>query len=220
MSRFRNAARSLTSGYAALAANGVYLLASVPLALRYLSADEFALWNLVVQIAGYLTLIEVGMTGAVSRFLIDHKDDRQSASYGSVIKTGTLVLLVQGLCIVLGGILLSLILPRLLDVPAQFVQTFKILIAGQCSLLGIFFVPRILMSMLQAHQRFDVINYSQILQLIAGFITQWITFHRGWGLYSLLAASAANGVVGVGHNFIWALRLDLLPAAGAWVARA
>ncbi len=217
MSRFRNAARSLTSGYAALAANGVYLLASIPLALRYLSADEFALWNLVTQIAGYLTLIDLGITGAVSRILIDHKDDQQAGNYGSVIKTGMLVLLVQGGFIVVGGVLMSMILPGLLpQIPPQFVKIFKFLISGQCALLGIFFVTRILMSMLQAHQRFDVINYAQILQLFAGFATQWITFHLGWGLYSLLAASVANGVVGVAHNLVWVLKLHLFPSGARW----
>ncbi len=215
MSRFRNAARSLTSGYAALAANGVYLLASVPLALHYLSTDEFGLWNLVVLIAGYLTLIDLGMTGAVSRILIDHKDDKHGG-YGTVITTGTLVLLVQGACIALGGILLSLILPTFVDVPAQLIRIFKILIFGQCLLLGLFFPTRILANMLQAHQRFDVINYAQILQLFAGFVTQWVTFHLGWGLYSLLAASAASALVSLGHNLIWVLKLHLFPSEHGW----
>ena len=216
MSRFRNAARSLTSGYAALAANGFYLLASVPLAIRYLSTYEFALWNLVVQVAGYLILIDFGITGAVSRILIDHKDDRASGSYGSVIKTGMLVLLVQGGMIIIGGLVLSWTLAPLLDVRSEYVNIFKLLIFGQCLLLGGFFVTRIFTGMLQAHQRFDVINYAQILQLLAGFVTQWFTFHLGWGLYSLLAASAANTAVGVAHNFIWVSHLRLFPSEGHW----
>jgi len=216
MSRFSNAVRSLTSGYAALVANGVYLLASIPLALRYLSADEFALWNLVVQIAGYLILIDFGMTGAVSRILIDHKDDREAGNYGAVIKTGMLGLLFQGVCIIFGGLLLARSLPLLLDVPYQFRKVFEVLIAGQCALLGALFVTRIFMSLLQAHQRFDVINYAQILQLIAGFATQWLTFHLGWGLYSLLAASAVNAVVGSMYNLFWVLKLQLFPSTASW----
>jgi len=216
MSRFRNAARSLTSGYAALGANGLYLLASVPLAIRYLSDYEFALWNIVVQVAGYLLLIDFGITGAVSRILIDHKDNRESGSYGSVIKTGMLVLLVQGGIIILGGIVLTWIFPSLLAIREDYARIFKLLIFGQCLLLGGFFVTRIFTGMLQAHQRFDVINYAQILQLLAGFITQWFTFHIGWGLYSLLAASAANTAVGVVHNFVWVLYLRLFPSKDHW----
>jgi O-antigen/teichoic acid export membrane protein len=216
MSRFRNAARSLTSGYAALVANGFYILASVPLALRYLSDYEFALWNVVVQVGVNLLLIDFGITGAVARILIDHKDVRESGSYGSVIKTGMLVLLIQGGIIIIGGLVLTWFLPSLLEVREDYVRIFKLLIFGQCLLLGGFFVTRIFTGILQAHQRFDVINYAQILQLLAGFITQWFTFHIGWGLYSLLAASAANTAVGVLHNLIWVFHLRLFPSKGQW----
>jgi O-antigen/teichoic acid export membrane protein len=216
MSRFRNAARSLTSGYVALAANGVYLLASYPLALSYLSAQEFALWALVVQIAGYLLLIDFGITGAVCRILIDHKDNLETGTYGAVLKTGVLALFIQGVCIILGGILLAIILTPLLDVPPQFRKDFQLLIAGQCFLLGGVFAFRIFMSLLQAHQRFDVINYAQVIQLVAGFAIQWLTFHLGWGLYSLLAASAVNAVLGAVHNLIWVWKLKLFPAKRYW----
>src|SRR5438045_1509867 len=117
MSRFRNAARSLTSGYAAMGANALYTLASVPLALHYLSKEEFGLWALVTQVGGYLLLIDFGISGASTRILIDHKDKKVEGGYGSVIKTGALVLLVQGACIALGGVLLGFFLPGILDVP-------------------------------------------------------------------------------------------------------
>src|ERR1051326_5528492 len=99
MSRFRNAARSLASGYLAIGSNVVYTLASVPLALHYLSKDEFGLWALALQVAGYLLLIDLGITSAVSRILIDHKDEIDGGNYGSVIKTSCLVLTIQGVCI-------------------------------------------------------------------------------------------------------------------------
>src|SRR5207248_1496529 len=59
-------------------------------------------------------------------------------------------------------------------------------------------------------------NYAQIVQLAAGFAAQWLTFHQGWGLYSLLAASAANTLFGVAHNLVWVLKLRLFPVAGEW----
>ena len=52
MSRVRHYTRSLASGYAAFAANTVFSLVSVPLALHYLSKAEFGLWALTTQIAG------------------------------------------------------------------------------------------------------------------------------------------------------------------------
>src|ERR1700689_166956 len=107
MSRLKKFTHSLLSGYVALGANCFFTLASVSLALHYLGKLEFGLWALVTQIAGYIALIDLSMSASVGRILIDHKDERQSGVYGSVIKTGALVGLVQGAIMLLGGTALS-----------------------------------------------------------------------------------------------------------------
>src|ERR1700687_6084646 len=99
MSRFRYAAQAFVSGYAVIAANLLYTIASVPLALHYLSKQEFGMWALITQIAGYFALIDFGMSGAVARILADHKDEQNAGNYGAVLKTGALVFATQGLLI-------------------------------------------------------------------------------------------------------------------------
>src|SRR5215212_3725827 len=143
MSRLRHVTHALASGYAAMGATMLYALGSIPLALHYLSQEQFGLWALVTQVAGYFLLIDLGMSGSVSRFLMDHKDHKADGEYGSLIKTGCLVLLVQGACIALGGLALSFILPEIMDVPAHLSRTFQRLVAGQCILLGLGFIGRI-----------------------------------------------------------------------------
>lgn len=216
MSRILNAARSLASGYAAIGVNVLYTLASVPLALHYLSKEEFGLWATVTQVASYLLLIDMGMSGSISRILMDYKDRPTNQHYGSVIQTGCLVLFIQGTCVALGGVALSFCLPGLMHVPAEFVRVFRFLVSAQCVLLGAFFVGRIFMGLLQAHHRFDLINNSQMAQLTVSFAAQWITFHLGWGVYSLLGASFAGLLTGFFSNMISVLRLHLLPSRGNW----
>src|SRR5947207_11887233 len=107
MSRLKRYTHSLASGYAALAANVLYSLASVPIAMHYLSNEEFGLWVLAAQVSAYLALAEFGMSGSIARILIDHKDNLHSGVYGSVIKTGSLVLVIQGVAIGLLGAVLT-----------------------------------------------------------------------------------------------------------------
>ena len=101
MSRFKRFAHSLASGYVLLAANMLFTLASVPLALKYLGTEEFGLWGLATKIGGFIALVDFGLSASVARILIDHKDDRASGGYGGIVKTGLLVGLVQG-ALVLG----------------------------------------------------------------------------------------------------------------------
>lgn len=216
MSRIKNLARALASGYVALGANVLYTLGTVPVALHYLSKPEFGLWALVSQISGYLLLVDLGMAGSISRILIDHKDTPADGTYGSVIKTGTLVLVVQGAIVALAGTVVSFCLAGLFDVPVQYHRDFQWLVAGQCLVTGGLFAVRMAGHILQAHQRYDVSNYAQVGYFLVGFGTMWLGFERGLGLYSLLVANAAaalcNGVI----MLVAVFGLRLCPPAGAW----
>jgi len=67
-----------------------------------------------------------------------------------------------------------------------------------------------------SHQRFDVLNYGQIGQLAVGFLAQWVAFHRGMGLYSLLVAAVASTLCGFIMN-AWAVFLARVAASkGSW----
>src|SRR6516165_3733158 len=107
MSRFRRVIHSVASGYVALAGAAIFSLASAPLALHYLAKERFALWALMSSIGEYLALVDLGMSNSLARLLIDHKDDRASGRYGSMVKTGGLVMLVQGTLIGLLGAVLA-----------------------------------------------------------------------------------------------------------------
>lgn len=217
MSRFKRFAHSLVSGYALLAANILYTLASVPLALHYLSKEEFGLWALVTQVCNFnQILIDLGMSGAVARILIDHKDDQESNAYGTVIQTGLLVLGVQGALIALVGGLVSYWLPGWMDVPVVHWEEFRLLVIGQCLLLAISFALRIFGFILQAHQRFDIGNYTQLVCFGLAFSAQWVSFEMGLGLYSLLVSGAVSMLVMGAASWWQTRRLRLLPAAGRW----
>jgi len=217
MSRFYRFAHSLASGYALLVFNVLYTLASVPLALHYLSTAEFGLWALVTQVCNLNQIvIDLGMSAAVSRILIDHKDDRETTAYGAAIQTGVLVLLVQGALIALVGGLVSYWLPGWMEVPAEHWRIFRLLVIWQCGLLALTFAFRIFTFILHAYQRFDINNYAQLAGFVVGFAVQWISFAAGLGLYSLLVSGAAAMFV-VGLLGWWqAGRLHLFPAAGRW----
>jgi O-antigen/teichoic acid export membrane protein len=206
----------VVSGYVLLGVNILYTFGSVPLVLHYLSKKEIGLWGVVTQIAGYLVLIDLGMASSISRILIDHKDSTADGVYGAIIKTGVLVLLVQGAIVAVAGAVVSLWLPDLFHVPLEHRQKFQILVAGHCLVLGGLFVGRMFNYLLLAHQRYDAMNYGQMGGLLINFAGMWLGFAWGWGLYSLLCGYAANTLLQTGVNFLAVKGLKLFPSAGAW----
>lgn len=216
MSRLNRFKHALLSGYIALGANTLYTLASLPLAQAYLSKAEFGLWAIVTPIAGYVALIDLGMSGSVARILIDYKDDRADGRYGSTLLTSVLVGLVQGGLVLIVGMALALIGSGLLRVPHDLTRQFFWLVVGQSVLQAIAFLFRSLQLVLTAHQRFDVINHAQTVLFGVNYLSMWAGFAWGFGVYSALWSQAVVLLLTIAANAWWCARLKLLPRAGEW----
>ncbi len=215
MSRIRRYALALFSGYALLAVNSFYTLASVPLALSYLTKAEFGLWALVSQIAGYLLLVDLGVTSASSRILVDYKDDRTTPEYGSVIKTNLAVAAAQSGILLLAGTVLFASVPILWS-SEPLTKEFSWLLLGQCALLAVSMPSRVFSSVLWAHQRQDIVHYAEMLLFLVNFTALWIGFEAGGGVYSMLWAQAAGVLVSRVGILAACFKLGLMPAPGCW----
>jgi O-antigen/teichoic acid export membrane protein len=216
MSRLHRAIHGVASGYVLLAATAVYSLASVPLALYYLSKERFALWALMSAIGGYLSLIDLGMSGSVARLLIDHKDEPEKGTYGSLIKTGWLVMLIQGALVFLLGFALAPALSALLKIQPDLQTEFVQLLRWQGATLGISFALRIFGHLLQAHQRMDICNYSGLGGLVLNFALLWCFFYAGEGVFSLVWAALAGSLGSAVALWMACWQLKLFPAHRAW----
>ncbi len=212
MNRRANLARALASGYGLMVANAVYTLASVPIALSYLSQKEFGLWALVIQIGTYWTLIDLGMSGSILRTLIDHKDQKHHGMYGTVFKTGLAVGAAQGVLILVLSSALAPLVTSGFNVPAELRITFIKLLIAQGICLGLFQPSAVFSHTLIAHQRYDLANLAQLSSIITGLLTLWLSFRSGLGVFSLLWALIASSVTSSLATIAACLYLKLLPA--------
>jgi O-antigen/teichoic acid export membrane protein len=216
MSRFRRAAHGVASAYLLLAVTAIYALLSLPIALHFLSAERFGLWTLMSSFAGYLSLVDLGMSGSVARLLVDHKDEPAGGAYGRLIKTGWLVLLVQGAIIVAIGIVLAALCSRALRISPALERDFVRLLRWYCVSLGVGFAGRMPMHILLAHQRIAFTNYIQITMLALNLALQWFFFWRGEDVMSLAWATVLSAACGQLSYLAASWRLRLLPPRGAW----
>jgi len=216
MARLKNYARALASGYLLLGANVAYTLGSVPLALRYLSKEEFGLWALTTQLASYIALLDLGMGGAGMRVLIDFKDRRQDREYGSTILTGFLVNVVQGVLITVCGLVLAALLGSWLQVPAHLSTRFCWLMLGQAALTGGGLAFRMAYMVMAAHQRYDLANVFQAALFGVSFVLLWWGFVSGAGVFSMLWAGAVSQLLGPLLAILMCVRLRLLPQRDLW----
>lgn len=215
MTRSKRFLSGLATSYAAIGVNMIHTLASVPLALHYLTKEEFGLWALISQLSGYLMLLEFGMTGSVARFLTDHKDDINGGSYGNILRTGSRVFAIQGLLVIVAGAAIAWGATGMLDLPAGLSGIFSILFFIQSLLCGLKLASGTLTSPLWSHQRIDISNFSSCLSLVVNFAVLWLGFHLGWRLQAMSAAAAAGFAVGLVFCYLSCRKLALYPASHA-----
>ena len=199
-----------------LAATALYSLASVPLALHYLDKSRFGLWVLMGTMANFLNLIDVGMTGASARLLIDYKDDPNGRGYGGMICTGWIVSSIQGMIVFVLGLLAAEYFAKIMLIPHELQSEFIRLIHWQCGALGLIFSVRIFGLILSSHQRMDLINYFSILGLLVNFLAQWAFFHCGVGVLSLSFGVLAGGLICIPIQAFACISLNLFPKKGHW----
>lgn len=206
----------LLAGYGSIGANIIFTVASVPLALHYLDKEQFGLWALALQINGYLNLIDLGMSGAVSRHIADHKDDVNGGDYGDNLITGSLVFLIQGLMIALVGIGISWFAPSLFSVPEHLAGQFRLLLMILCATTGAAVAIRGFSVPLWAFQRSDVINAGATVCLLLNLLLLWLALKAGLGYLSLALAPLLGTFGAPLFNGIFCKRSGYYPSKGHW----
>ena len=216
MSRKRLLTRGVAIGYLALAAQIFYSLASIPLALSYLSHAEFGMFSVILSVISYLGLAEFGMTQGFNRHLFECKDGLDPARYGRYFMAGMMALGgVAVLILILGTGAIFLTAP-FFRIPENLLGDYRWIMFGMVLVSFSHMSTRMLCTPLYVHQRHDLMQFSQLCQYGILYLVLFYGLKAGWGAYALLANHIAAFLWGFCFSVISCLRLGLYPRRGCW----
>lgn len=178
--RVRSSSTTLTmaTGYLAmLSALGVGLF-SVPVALRFLSDEEFGLWNIVGQSLGYLLLLDFGVSWSASRMLagpLASGDSKELNSWWTVIVT---ILSIQGLLIAGIGLAVTDDVIDFFHLSSGLVPDAKLLWTGMILINAVQMPFRAYSGVLYCQDRWYVVHLISIL-------TSWLNLLAFVGMLAL-----------------------------------
>ena len=204
------------ASYVVILVNIFYTIFSVRLALHYLGKEQFGLWVLALQISGYMGLLDLGISTAISRFLADHKDDVNGGEYGSLLLTGGIVFALQGGIIAFAGAAFSFAAPGLFHIPPDLASDFKWVLVIITSLSGFSIATRSVGGPLWSFQRMDITNLLALMTLVVGYGALWLGFKSGCGIYSLAYANIPSAILSPVIFYIVCSRNGYYPSQGSW----
>lgn len=213
MSRIKNFTRNLVFSYLQLGAGVIYSLVSIPLILHYLPKAEFGMWATLLQLMGYMALVDLGMTSAAGRILVDYKDKRDGDGYSSLVKTSFLVSAAQGVIVIVLMLTAAPLLAAAMKVPPEHRQLFIDLMRWQGTIVAFGFAVRPLALLLYAHQREDIANRVGILSSLLSLGLVWWLLTRGVGVYAFIYVNAVMGLLTPACLGWYCRRMGLLPRA-------
>ena len=178
-----------------------------PFVVRHLGNGSYGLWTLIGSLTGYLGLLDMGVRGAVTRYVArfhaqaDHRQANETASSAMMIfsSAGLLAILIS---VALGALALNrLHVPEDLQAQARFV----LIIAGVT--VAISLVGGVFGGILVALQRFDLVNLIEII--ISGLRALVIVFalRGGSGIAALALIQLGAGLLSALANAILVARL-------------
>ncbi len=216
MTRSRQFVRGVGSSWLATLATVLYSLLSVPIALRYLTTEEFGLFVLLLQVATYFGLVEIGMASATSRILIDHKDCPDDGEYGSTILTGFCVFAVQALVVLTVGLVAAPWIVAAIGVPAKFNEVATLLLRWLAFTSALTLASRVYGSLLYANKRLDLINALMGGSVLFGLAVLTIILSTGGGLAGLVWLFFSQAVFSIIFSILACHWLGLFPRKGKW----
>jgi O-antigen/teichoic acid export membrane protein len=176
-----------------------------PFVVHHLGNTAYGVWVLVTSLTGYLGLLDLGVRGAVTRYVAKFHAQADHEEASRIIASSLAIFAAVGVLAVLLSIVLAILANRLFQIPLAFRSDVRIilLIAGvsvACSLTGGVFG-----GVLSGLQRFDLMNVIDVIGTsLRAFFTVIVLLH-GEGLVALsvvqLAFSLGNGLVRAWMSF-------------------
>jgi O-antigen/teichoic acid export membrane protein len=160
-----------------------------PFILHQLGAASYGLWLLVASVVAYGSLPELGVTGAVIKYVAEYRVRGHSAEARRLIATALWLYTILGLIIIVLSVALAPFFPRLFNISPAERATASWLVVLMGLALGISIPCATTHGVLRGLQRFDLINVISISGTLLTAIATVAVLLLGGGLLGMVAVN-------------------------------
>lgn len=194
--------------YLVIGAQFVVAMVYTPIMLRILGQAQYGLYNLVVSIVGYLSLLSLGFSGAYMRFYSRFRVAGDRAGIGQLNAMFLLVFSVMGSLAALGGLLLSYNAGVVLgpEFTPDELHTSRVLFAILSVNLAVTLPASVFTSYIIAHERFVFEKSVQLARVLATPLATLPLLFLGFQSIGLAAGTTAVNIFFIGWTVLYSLR--------------
>lgn len=200
MVKVSQAARGIAWNWVALAFGYAVTFFLTPFVVHRLGATIYGVWVLVVSLTSYMALLDLGLRGAVTRFVARYYEQGDDDGSCRVVTAALRFRVWIGLAAVAIAVGLSVVISRFFNIPAevQVAARWAVILTGMNLALTLIF--GVFGGVLVGLHRFDIINAVTITQTSLRAVGVVWLLRAGKGILALAAwelvvATACNAVL-------------------------
>jgi len=197
--KLRDSIYTAGSYYLQMVSAAVVMLLQIPIALHYLSREQFGLWSFITQSLGYLLLLDLGVAQSVGRLMAEPLHQGRAEDWNDWFNLFLVVLTIQATMVLVAGWLLAEPILGWFNIPLELRGEAKRLWLLMLVLNAVSMPFRLFPGILMAQNRFYLAMMGYVAGSWVGLAVFWACLHHGSGVlafgHSALAATAINSLV-------------------------
>jgi len=201
-------ARNLMVNWGGHAANLLVMVFLSPFVVHTLGQVEYGLWYLLMVMAGYMGIFDLGVRASTGRHVVLYLGRGDHEAVRSTIQTGLGFFSLFGLLVLLLGVGLGWMFPRFFPrVPPEYYGLVRILVPMMAANVLLSAYGAIFGSVLVAHDRFDLCRAVDLVVLAVRTAGTVVALKGGYRITGLTVVLLAGNLLSLAGNYVLARRI-------------
>jgi O-antigen/teichoic acid export membrane protein len=166
---------------------GGFLL--TPFVLQRLGTADYGLWLLVTSVVGYGALLDVGIGGAVTKYVAEFEARGEHAEAHALVATALVLYTLLGVAVIGASVALASVFPAWFNLPIEQRATSASLVLLAGVSVGLSLPNMLVLSVLQGLHRFDILNSITSIGTMLSLATTVAVLLCGGGVVAVVALS-------------------------------
>ena len=198
MSRAKVYLRNLTANWIGYGLNLVIMFAMSPFVIHRLGDVDYGVWSIMMTMTGYLGLVEIGTRGGLGRFINFYLGKKDYEKMNGTINTAMVMFIVVGVILLLVSTILVIFLPQIFSkIPETLLPDAQIILCLISFNVWMSFYNAAFRQVLTAHERFELVNLSDIIVLLLRTGATVVALLSGHRLVTLAVIQTATSLLGL-----------------------
>ena len=193
--------RNVVSNWGAyVLAMGVNFFLS-PYVVRHLGDNGYGVWTLILSLTGYLGLLDLGVRGAVTRYVAKFHSQADHKNASNVASSAMLIFSSAGAIAFLTSVVFATLIVQRLSIPRQYLGASRFVLIVTGLSIAASLVNGVYGGILVGLQRFDLTNGIEIGNNLLRAITIVLFLHFGYGIMTLALIQLGFTLARLAANF-------------------